>query len=386
MSMPASKTPERGDMSSVRTPKRRRFWKIASLALLAILAVGFAMLWFDEPEPLTNRSSGEHMLAIVYHEYGPPDVLHYEEVEKLLPNDTQVLIKVRAAAANPLDWHYMRGTPYLMRLDGGMRKPHDPTLGVDFAGIVTAVGSKVTQFKPDDEVFGVGSGSFAEYVLAQEKRIALKPAELSFEQAAAIPVAGITALQSLRDKGQLAAGQKVLINGASGGVGTFAVQIAHALGAEVTAVCGTRNVELVRTLGADYVIDYQSEDFTQGEARYDLIVDNVGIHRLSDMRRVLKPQGIMVLVGGGGTDAGNWIGPLARPVKALFLSPFVDQDISMLLADVNGEDLRYLVGQVKSGQLTPVIDRTYSLSEVADAIRYLEAGHARGKVIIAVAP
>jgi NADPH:quinone reductase-like Zn-dependent oxidoreductase len=362
-------------------------WKrIAAIVLLLIPIVGFALLWFDEPEPLTNEKSGETMQAVVYHEYGGPEVMRLEAIDKLLPLDTQILVQVRAASANPLDWHYLRGTPYLMRLDGGVRKPHSPRIGTDFAGVVAAVGAKVSRFKPGDEVFGVANGSFGEYALAYERRIALKPAGLSFQQAAGIPIAAVTALQSLRDKGRLAAGQKVLVNGASGGVGTFAVQIAHVLGAEVTGVCSTRNIALVRGLGADHVIDYKQEDFTQGDARYDLIVDNVGIHALSDMRRVLKPQGILVLVGGGGPDAGNWIGPLARPLKALFMSPFVDQEMSMLLADVNPEDLTYLAGLVESGRIKPVIDRTYALTEVPEAIRYLEGGRARGKVIIDVAP
>jgi len=366
--------------------KRRWGWKrITALIVLLIPIVGFTILWFDEPEPLANRTSGETMQAIVYRAYGGPEVLRLEAIDKLLPLDTQILVQVRAASANPLDWHYLHGTPYLMRLDGGVRKPHDPRIGTDFAGVVAAVGTRVTEFKPGDEVFGVGIGTFGEYALAYERRIALKPAGLSFEQAAAIPIAAVTALQSLRDKGKLAAGQKVLINGSSGGVGTFAVQIAHLLGAKVTAVCSTRNVEMVRALGADHVIDYKREDFTKGEARYDLIVDNVGIHPLSDMRRVLKPQGILVLVGGGGPDAGNWIGPLARPLKALVMSPFVEQEMSMLLADVTRKELTYLGGLVESGQVKVVIDRTYPLAEVAEAIRYLEDGRARGKVIINVA-
>ena len=365
---------------------RRRGWKrIAVLVVLLLPVVGFAILWFDEPEPPANRVSGETMQAIVYRAYGGPEVLKLETIDKLLPLDTQILVEVRAASANPLDWHYVRGTPYLMRLDGGVREPHNPRIGTDFAGVVAAVGNKVTEFKPGDEVFGIGFGSFGEYALAYEKRIALKPAAISFEQAAGIPIAAVTALQSLRDKGKLVAGQKVLINGASGGVGTFAVQIADALGAEVTGVCSTRNIELVRGLGADHVIDYKKEDFTQAEARYDLVVDNVGIHALSDMRRVLKPQGILVLVGGGGPDAGNWIGPLARPLKALFLSPFVDQDLSMLFADVTREDLSYLGGLIESGRMKTVIDRSYPLAEVPEAIRYLEEGRARGKVIITVA-
>ena len=365
--------------------KRRWGWKrIVALTLLALPVIGFTILWFDEPEPLTNPKSGETMLAIVYHEYGTADVLRLERVEKLLPNDTQVLVRVRAAAANPLDWHYLRGTPYVMRIDGGVRYPHDPRVGVDLAGVVEAVGAKVTQFKPGDEVFGLGNGAFGEYALAYEHRLARKPPGLSFEQAAAIPVAAGTALQSLREKGKVGPGRKVLINGASGGVGTFAVQIAKSFGAEVTGVCSTRNVELVRSLGADRVIDYKVEDFTRRPERYDVIVDNVGIHDLSDLRRPLTPTGILVLVGGGGPDAGNWIGPLARPLKALLMSPFIDQEVSMLLADIRTADLALLAGLVESGQMKTVIDRRYRLEQVPEAIRYLEAGRARGKVIIEV--
>lgn len=352
--------------------------------MLLILAGGFAALWFDDPEPVANRSSGESMKAIVYHEYGTAEVLQLEDIDKLLPNDDQILVRVRAAAANPLDWHYMRGTPYLVRLDNGLRRPHNIRLGVDMAGEVEAVGSKITQFKPGDAVFGVGNGSFGEYVLAYERRIAPKPAGLSFEQAAAIPVAAITALQGLRDKGQLKPGQKVLINGASGGVGTFAVQIAKSFGAHVTGVCSTTNVEMVRGLGADRVIDYKKEDFTEGKERYDLILDNVGNRSLSAYRGVLKPEGTYVLIGGGGPDAGNWIGPMAGFLKTLVVSPFVDQKLVSMLAEVNQDDLRKLGALIEAGKVRPVVDRTYSLGEVPEAIRYLEAGHARGKVIVSV--
>ena len=372
----------------MKSGKKHRRWgwkRITALIVLLIPIVGFAILWFDEPEPLANHVSGETMRAFVYRSYGGPEVLRLEAIDKLLPLDTQILVQVRAASANPLDWHYIRGTPYVMRLESGVRKPHNPRVGTDFAGVVAAVGAKVTRFKPGDEVFGIANGAFGEFVLAYERRIALKPAGLSFEQSAAIPIAAVTALQSLRDAGKLAAGQRVLINGASGGVGSFAVQLAHVLGAEVTGVCSTRNVDMVRSLGADHVIDYKKEDFTQGEARYDLLVDNVGIHPLSDMLRVLKPQGILVLVGGGGPDAGNWIGPVARPIKAFFMSPFVDQDMSMMLAEVTSAELSYLGGLAESGEIKVVIDRSYPLAEVPEAIRYLEGGRARGKVIIQVA-
>jgi NADPH:quinone reductase-like Zn-dependent oxidoreductase len=268
----------------------------------------------------------------------------------------------------------------------GLRKPKDPRLGVDMAGQVEAVGKNVTQFKPGDEVFGGRDGAFAEYVCARADRaVVLKPANITFEQAASVPIAAITALQGLRDKGKIQAGQKVLINGASGGVGTFAVQIAKSFGAEVTGVCSTRNLDLVRSLGADHVIDYTKEDFTKGEQRYDLILDNVGTQPLSGFRHALKPKGICVMIGGGGPNDGGLIGPMARPVKALLLSPFISQTMSMMMAELNKKDLTMLGDLMQSGKVTPVIDRTYPLSQIAEALRYLEQGHARGKVIITVA-
>ncbi|MEO8044714.1 MAG: NAD(P)-dependent alcohol dehydrogenase [Spartobacteria bacterium] len=325
------------------------------------------------------------MKAIVYCDFGPPDVLRFEEIEKPVPNDNQVLIKVRAASVNPYDWHFMRGVPYVMRLDAGLRKPKDIRLGGDVAGQIEAVGKNVMQFKPGDEVFGLCSGAFAEYCLGRSK-LALKPSNMSFEQAASVPVAAVTALQSLRDKGKLQRGQKVLINGASGGVGTFAVQIAKSFGANVTGVCSGRNAEMVRSLGADQVIDYTKEDFSKGPQRYDLILDCVGTQPLSGFRGVLTPKGTCVLIGGGGPNEGRWVGALSRPIKALILSPFISQRIGMMIADVNRDDLNVLRDLMQSGKVTPVIDRRYELSEVPAAIRYLEEGHARGKVVISVAP
>jgi NADPH:quinone reductase-like Zn-dependent oxidoreductase len=358
--------------------RKKSVW-ITLVALILIVAV----LSFMSPAPILPRGSGQPMKAIVYHEYGTADVLRFEQTEKPLPNDDQVLIKVRAASVNPLDWHYMRGTPYLMRVAGtGLRKPNDPRLGADVAGVVESVGKNVTDFKPGDEVFGTSGGAFAEY--APASRVALKPANITFEQAAAVPIAGLTALQGLRDSGHLQAGQKVLINGASGGVGTFAVQIAKSYGAEVTGVCSTRNVDLVRSLGADHVIDYTKDDFTVGGQRYDLIFDTVGNRSLSEVRRVMVPKGIYVGIGGGGPDAGSWIGPMARPVKMLLYSPFVSQEFGTFLAKITKEDLAILKGLMETGKVTPVIDRTYPLNETADAIRYLEEGHARGKVIVTV--
>src|SRR5947209_15673844 len=260
------------------------------------------------------------MKAIVYRNYGSPDVLKCEAIEKPTAGDNEVLIKVRAASVNPYDWHFMRGTPYFLRILAGLRKPKDKRLGVDVAGQVETVGRNVTQFKPGDEVFGVSRGAFAEYARASESKLARKPENVTFEQAASVPIAGLTALQGLRDKGQIQPGQKVLINGAAGGVGTFAVQIAKSFGADVTGVCSTRNLGMVRSIGADHVIDYTKEDFTKSEQRYDVILDNVANHSLLECRRVLNPKGKYVLIGGGGTNEQGLIGPLAKPIKAMLLS------------------------------------------------------------------
>ena len=328
--------------------------------------------------------SGEELMkAITYQSYGSPDVLKCEEIEKPTAGDNQVLIKVRAASVNPLDWHYIRGTPYVMRMQSGLRGPKVARLGVDFAGTVEAVGRDVKRFQSGDEVFGGRTGAFAEYVCVREDRgVALKPANLTFEQAASVPVAAITALQGLRDKGQIQPGQKVLINGAAGGVGTFAVQIARSFGAEVTGVCSTRNVDMVRSIGADRVIDYTQQDFTRTEQRYDVLLDNVGNRSLSECRRVLNPRGKYVLIGGGGPDDGRWIGPLTRVLKTLVLSRFVTQDMVFFVAKLSREDLTLLGDLMQAGKVTPVIDRRYRLSGVPAAIRYLEEGHARGKVVI----
>ena len=326
--------------------------------------------------------SGETVLmkAIVYRCYGSPDVLNFEDIAKPTPADDEVLVKVVAASVNPLDWHYMRGSPYIMRLGSGLSAPNDSSMGVDFAGTVEAVGKNVKRFKPGDEVFGGRGGAFAEYVTVPEDRaLARKPANITFAQAASVPIAAITALQALRDFGKLQPGHKVLINGASGGVGTFAVQIAKSLGAEVTGVCSTRNVEMVRAIGADHVFDYTQEDYTRSGQRYDLIMDNVGNHSLSAKRRVLNPDGIFVIVGG---SKGDWLGPLMSPIKALMLSPFVGQEFVMILAQMRQDDLATLGDLMRTGKMTPVIDRRYGLSEVPAAIRYSEEGHARGKIVI----
>ena len=325
------------------------------------------------------------MKAIVYHEYGSPDVLKLEEVAKPTPKDNEILVKVHAASANPADWHLMRAEPFLARLGNGLLKPKNPKLGADVAGRVEAVGRNVTQFQVGDDVFGDMSlnelGSFAEYVCTHEDVLALKPAKLTFEQAAAVPLAAFTALQGLRDKGQIQSGQKVLINGASGGVGTFAVQIAKAFGAEVTGVCSTRNFGMVRSIGADHVIDYTKEDFTRNGQPYDLIFDAVGNRSVSDFQRALSPHGICSVAG---------FTTLSRLFQVIVLGAWVSKTGSkkiglMETAKANKKDLVFIKELLEAGKVVPVIDRCYPLSEVAEAIRYLEKGHARGKVVITVA-
>ena len=362
--------------------KRVAWWSAGAISL-AFLA-GLIAYWTSDNTCSDRKTAaqGGLMKAIVYCEYGSPDVLKLEDIEKPTPGDDQVLVRVRAASVNPLDWHYIRGTPYFMRLGAGLRKPKVTRLGVDFAGTVEAIGRSVKRFQPGDEVFGGRTGAFAEYVSVREDRaVVLKPANLTFEQAASVPIAAITALQALRDKGKIQPGQKVLINGASGGVGTFAVQIAKSFGAEVTGVCSTRNVDMVRSIGADQVIDYTKEDFTKSAQRYDLIIDNVGNRSLLECRRVLNPKGKYIMIGG---PTGRWIDPLPRVLNALVLSRFVSQDIGMFLAELNREDLTILRDLMQAGKVKPVIDRQYRLSDVPEAIRYLEQGHARGKVVITV--
>jgi NADPH:quinone reductase-like Zn-dependent oxidoreductase len=327
------------------------------------------------------------MKAMVYTRYGPPDVLESTEVEKPTPKDDEVLLKVHAASVNPADWHLLRGEPYIARLQLGLRKPKERVLGCDVAGQVEAVGKNVTMLQPADEVFGSpfmhGFGAFAERVCVSEDLLAPKPATLSFEQAAAVPLAASTALQGLRDHGRIEPGQKVLIIGASGGVGTFAVQIAKSFGAEVSGVCSTRNVDMVRSLGADHVIDYTREDFTRsGHKKYDLIFQLAGTRSPSECRRALTAKGTLVQISG--ESDGRWIGPVDRIIKALVLSPFVSQKMASFTVKPNKEDLQFLKELIEAGKVTAVIDRTYSLSETPEAIRYLENGHARGKVVITI--
>ena len=358
------------------------------VALILACLIGFIAYWKSTNECDQQAAAPtNHMKAVRNCEYGPPDVLRADLVDKPVPDDDQILVKVHANSINAADGHGLRGG-YIPRLFGGLRKPKDTRFGLDYAGTVEAVGKNVTQFKPGDEVFGGKNGAMAEYLCARADRgVVLKPANITFEQAAAVPVAAITALQGLRDKGKIQAGQKVLINGASGGVSTFAVQIAKSFGAEVTGVCSTRNVEMVRSLGADHVIDYTKEDFTKGAQRYDMLFDLVGNHSFSDRRRVLQPKGICVLagVGGSGSNDGQMGPRLLGMLRALISSPFVSQKFVFYIAQLNKADLEVLSELMRSGKVTPVIDREYNgLGEAAEAVRYLEQGRARGKVIVRV--
>ena len=325
------------------------------------------------------------MKAIVYQNFGSPDILRFEEIDKPTPADNEVLIKVRAASVNPLDWKLMKGGPFILRLLLGLGKSKIKRPGVDVAGQVEAVGRNVTQFKPGDEVFGTCRGAFAEYATSQsvpgmKSVLVRKPANVTFDQAASAPVAALTALQGLRDKGRIQQGQTVLINGAAGGVGTFAVQMAKSFAANVTGVCSTTNVDMVRSIGADCVIDYSKEDFTRSGQRYDLVLDCVGNHSLSACRRVLNPKGILVMVGA--PDDSPVIRLLARLLGALVLSRFVSQKMVFFIAKVNQEDLTILGEFMATGRVTPVIDKRYRLSELPEAFRYAAEGHSRGKLIV----
>jgi NADPH:quinone reductase-like Zn-dependent oxidoreductase len=333
------------------------------------------------------------MKAITFDKYGSADVLQLKEIERPAVNGSDVLVRVRAASANPIDWHFMTGLPYLLRMQGGLVKPKVNRLGVDLAGKIDEVGEEVMRFRPGDEVYGSVDekapgkampelGSFAEYVRVSEGSVVSKPANLTFEQAAAVPTAGMTALQGLRDMGQIRSGQKVLINGASGGVGTFAVQIAKSFGAEVTGVCSTRNVEMVRSIGADRVVDYTREDFTSTREKYDLILDNVGNRSPSECRRALDPKG--TYVASFGRPERRLLGPVPELIQMSILAPFVSQKMVTWVTRPNEEDLLTLKELIEAGKATPVVDRTYPLSEVPEAMRYLGEGHARGKVVITI--
>jgi len=365
-----------------------RYKVLGAVFILAAATVSGVALTLSHNSPCAaaqpTPAGAPLMKAIVYHCYGSPDVLKLEDIVQPSPADKRMLVKVHAASVNPLDWHYMRGEPYVMRAGVGIGVPDSIHMGVDFAGTVVSVGKDVTRFKPGDEVFGGKTGAFGEYVsVAEAGSVAMKPANVTFEQAAAVPIAAVTALQALRDKGRIHPGQTVLINGASGGVGTFAVQIAKSYGAKVTGVCSTRNLAMVRSLGADRVIDYTQEDFTKASQRYDLIIDIVGTHSLSDYRRVLNPHGSLVIVGS--LDKGRWLGPLTSSIDVWLYAPFISQKLIFMFADLNPQDLDVLRDLMQAGKITPFIDRRYALSEVPEAIRYLERGHTRGKVVIKVA-
>jgi NADPH:quinone reductase-like Zn-dependent oxidoreductase len=362
--------------------KRVLKWS-AGVIFLALVLWLFIAYWTSTNDCDRNAAAPSNpMKAIMNCEYGV-DNLQLRELEKPTPNDNEVLVRVRAASINPVDGHMMRGS-WLMRPMSGMRKPKNTRFGTDFSGVVEAVGKDVTSVKPGDEVFGAKNGAVAEYVCVKaERAIVMKPNNVSFEQAGSVAVAGLTALQGLRDKGRIQAGQKVLVNGASGGVGTFAVQIAKAFGAEVSGVCSTRNVDLVKSIGADHVIDYTKEDFTKTDQRYDMIYDLVGNHSFSERRNILKSNGICVLagVGGAGLHPGMW-GRVLGNFATVFRSKFTSQKFVFYIAKLTKDDLNVLRDLMQSGKVSPVIDRTYKISETQAAVRYLEEGHARGKVVI----
>jgi NADPH:quinone reductase-like Zn-dependent oxidoreductase len=361
-------------------------WILGSIVVLLVVAAAAAalVLSYDAAcEPVVELPAGSaRMLAIRSPCYGGTDALRLEEVARPEPGDDELLIAVHAAGVNPLDWHFMQGRPYIMRLESGIGRPRDPRRGVDFAGTVEAVGRNIQHFRPGDAVFGARSGAFAEYVIAREAHVVAKPPAVSFEAAAAVPIAAITALQAVRDAGRVGPGTRVLINGASGGVGTYAVQIAKSLGAVVIGVSSGRNAELVMSLGADRVIDYTKEDFTRGTERFDVIIDNVGNHPLRAYRRALEPDGVLVMVTG--PKANRWLGPVARWAWASISDPFVSQRQVTLLSELKHEDLAVLRDMLAAGNLRSIIDGRFSLAEVPDAITYLERGRTRGKNVIVV--
>ena len=366
--------------------KIKRFLKWSALAILLILFGWFQFAYWTSTNDCGRSipSGSERMKAIRYCEYGSPDVLKVAEVEKPVPNENELQVRVRAASLNFIDVGLVRG-PWVLRLLSGLRKPKFTGFGLDFAGVVEAVGKNVTEFKPGDEVFGGKLGSVAEYICVRQERVALKPANVTFEQAGAVKHAGLTALQGLRT-GKIHAGQKVLINGASGGVGTFALQIAKAFNTEVTAVVSTRNVEIARKLGADHVIDYTKEDFSKGEERYDLLFDNVQNHSMAERRRVLTSDGICVLAGiGSAGPIRPQLARIARGLGAALWSRFTDHKFAQYTTTMNQADLKFLSDLMAEGKVTPFVEKTYPLAETAEALRYFEQGHARGKIVIAIA-
>ncbi|MFK7733234.1 MAG: NAD(P)-dependent alcohol dehydrogenase [Pseudomonadales bacterium] len=361
-------------------------WSLRVFALLilligVLLVVGY--IRSDNVCPTASTISGETILAAVQCEYGGPEDIDIATLAKPVPQANEILIKVQAASVNPLDWHYLRGIPYLFRLSAGLKKPNDIMVGVDYSGIVEAVGEDVIRFSPGDEVFGGESGAFSQYlVVSSDRAMARKPANAPHSWAAAMPIAAVTALQAIRDIAKLQAGQKVLINGASGGVGTYAIQLAKNLGVEVTGVSSGRNRELVLSLGADHHIDYTKQDFVDSAKKYDAVIDLVGNRSLSEIRSVMTESGICILLGGGSPEDGRWIGPLVTPIKAILYSPFVSQTFVTMLAHSNSNDFEILAAIMESGQLKSVIDKEYPLAQTADALHYIETGRARGKVII----
>jgi NADPH:quinone reductase-like Zn-dependent oxidoreductase len=356
---------------------------LSGLALLVIAVVALAFVisrTSDCPTDPVATSGGDTMSAVIYRCYGSPDVLEYTTVDKPSPEADELLIKVAAAGVNPLDWHYMRGSPYILRLFAGTGAPDDYRAGVDFAGTVVAVGPDVTRYQVGDEIFGGAWGAFGEYVVRSEDRaLAIKPDNVSFEEAAGVPIAAITALQALRDHGQLQPGQRVLINGASGGVGTYAVQIAKAMGAHVSGVCSGRNVDMVKSIGADQVFNYKEENYTESGQTFDLIVDMVGNHGALANRSVLAPEGRLVVVGGA---KGDWLAPFYSVITTSLVNLFVDQEMKTFTAQMTHEDMVALAELMAEGKVRTVIDKVYPLAETAEAMRHSESGRARGKIVI----
>jgi len=358
---------------------------LASLLVVFLIVLSATIAYTSDCD--TGAASGtaaagseSSMQSVLYHCYGGPEVLELTDVDMPTPADDEVLVKVKAAGVNPLDWHYMRGSPYIMRVMSGIGAPSDSRMGVDFAGVVEQIGKNVTEFQIGDEVFGGANGAFAEYLTVRESRSIVKiPKNTSFGEAAAVPIAAVTALQALRDSGQLKSGQKVLINGASGGVGTYAVQIAKSMGAEVTGVCSTRNVELVKSLGADHIVNYKKEDFVAQSKVYDLIVDNVGNREISEYQSVLSKNGILVMVGG---PKGDWIGPFKNSIGAAIARPFSDQQLNGFLASLNKKDMQVLATMLESGEIKSSIDKRFSFNDIDKAIEYSESGRARGKIVV----
>jgi NADPH:quinone reductase-like Zn-dependent oxidoreductase len=365
-----------------------RYKILIGVAGIVVAGIGTLMTVtaYDSPCPAaaaTGISGPDSMRAAVPHCYGVSN-LRVERVARPVPKEGQVLIRIHASSVNPAEWYGVNGQPYLVRLAGGIGAPKDMRAGFDMSGVVEAIGPKVTRFKPGDEVFGGAGGALADYALGRaEGGLALKPANLSFEEAAAMPIAAITALQGLRDNGHIAAGQKVVINGASGGVGTYAVQIAKALGAEVTGVCSARNVAMVRALGADHVIDYTHEDFTTGNVKYDLILDNVGNHGYFDLAKVTTLNGYIVSVGG--SKANPWLGPITRVIVARPLAGvFIDQHLPFYIARITKDDMEFLANLARDGKLRTIVDRTFPLERVSEALEYIGTGRARGKVVVTI--